>query len=130
MIVADTNVLLYHYTSADFGKLTAALLAQDADWHAPLLWRSEFRNGLATFMRAGYLHVKQSAQYFQHAALFMQGREHEPDAARVLDLAAKSGCTAYDCEYVDLAERLAAPLITADKKLIKAFPAICRALGT
>ena len=130
MIVADTNVLLYHYTSADFGKLTAALLAQDADWHAPLLWRSEFRNGLATFMRAGHLNVKQAAQYFQHAALFMQGREHEPDAARVLDLAAKSGCTAYDCEYVDIAERLAAPLITADRKLIKAFPAICRALGT
>lgn len=128
MIVADTNVLLYHYTSADFGKLTAALLMQDADWHAPLLWRSEFRNGLATFMRAGYLSVKQSALHFEHAALFMQGREHEPDAARVLELAAQSGCTAYDCEYVDIAERLAAPLITADKKLIRAFPGICRPL--
>ncbi len=129
MIVADTNVLLYHYTSADFGKLTAALLLQDAEWHAPVLWRSEFRNGLATFMRAGYMGVKQAALHFSHAASFMQGREHEPDATRVLELAAQSGCTAYDCEYIEIAERLAAPLITADKKLIKAFPGICRALG-
>lgn len=128
MIVADTNVLLYHYTSVEVGKLTAALLLQDADWHAPVLWRSEFRNGLATFMRAGHLGVKQAALHFQHAAAFMQGREHEPDAVRVLELASQSGCTAYDCEYIDIAERLAAPLITADKKLVRAFPGICRPL--
>ena len=79
-------------------------------------------------MRAVHIGVKQAALQFEHAAAFMQGHEHEPDAVRVLELAARSGCTAHDCEYIDIAERLAAPLITADQKLIKAFPAICRAL--
>lgn len=129
MIVADTNVLLYQFTSEEFGTLSEALLLRDPDWHAPLLWRSEFRNGLATLMRAGVLTLKQSTAYFHEAAEFMKGREHDVDAAKVLDLSAKSGCTAYDCEYIELALRLSAPLYTADKKLIKAFPKVCRALS-
>lgn len=46
------------------------------------------------------------------------------DSARVIDLAADSGCTAYDCEFVSLAERLNVPLVTSDKKLLAAFPGI------
>jgi predicted nucleic acid-binding protein len=33
-----------------------------------------------------------------------------------------SDCSAYDCEFVALAKRLNSPLITADKKVLKAFP--------
>lgn len=44
--------------------------------------------------------------------------------ARVIELAAESGCTAYDCEFVSLAERLNVPLVTSDKKMFAAFPEI------
>ena len=128
MIVADTNVLLYQFTSDEFGGAVAALLAQDPDWHAPLLWRSEFPNGLATMMRANVVQLKQAAAYFHEAAEFMKGREHEAAGTRLLERAAKSGCTASDWEYIELGMRLSAPLYTADKKLIKAFPKICRTL--
>lgn len=46
------------------------------------------------------------------------------DDTRVIELAAKSDCTAYDCEFVSLAERLEVPLVTSDKKLLAAFPSI------
>lgn len=46
------------------------------------------------------------------------------DATRVIELAVGSGCSAYDCEYVYLAEALAVPLVTSDKKLLTSFPEI------
>jgi predicted nucleic acid-binding protein len=39
-----------------------------------------------------------------------------------LELAVRSKCTAYDCEYVTLAQDLGVPLVTADKQILRAFP--------
>ena len=43
-------------------------------------------------------------------------------ALRSLRLSRDSGASAYDCEYVALAEHLGVVLVTADSKLLKAFP--------
>ena len=51
----------------------------------------------------------------------MQGRESQPDAATVLMLAAQSGCSAYDCEFVALAQDLGVPLVTSDRRLAAKF---------
>jgi predicted nucleic acid-binding protein len=40
----------------------------------------------------------------------------------MLELAHRSGCTAYDCEFVALAEKLELPLVTSDPQILKAFP--------
>jgi len=40
----------------------------------------------------------------------------------VLTLAAETGSSAYDCEFVSLAISLGVKLITSDKKIIKHFP--------
>jgi predicted nucleic acid-binding protein len=52
----------------------------------------------------------------------MEDREFEPVSSHVLRLAASSNCTAYDCEFVAIAEDLAVPLITADNQLLQHFP--------
>lgn len=40
----------------------------------------------------------------------------------MLRLAADSGCTDYDCEFAVVACHLAAPLLTLDREVLRAFP--------
>ena len=58
----------------------------------------------------------------------MIGHEESVESEAVLRLAASSGCSAYDCEFVAAAQQLDAPLVTADRDLLKAFPALTRSL--
>jgi predicted nucleic acid-binding protein len=39
----------------------------------------------------------------------------------VIPVSTQSGASAYDCEYVALAEALAVPLVTADERLARRF---------
>jgi predicted nucleic acid-binding protein len=40
----------------------------------------------------------------------------------VLELVRDSDCSAYDCEFIALAEKLDVKLVTMDTKILKAFP--------
>ena len=39
-----------------------------------------------------------------------------------------SGCTAYDCEFVALADVHQVPLVTVDRRILKAFPKLAISL--
>jgi len=43
---------------------------------------------------------------------------------QVLGLAIRSRCSAYDCEFVALAQDLRVPFVTADRQVLVAFPSI------
>lgn len=129
MIVADTNVLAYLYLPGDRTADAEALCRRDPEWAAPVLWRSELRNVLATQMRNERLDLAGAQAIQAEAERLLGGREFAVDSAEVLRVAADSGCSAYDCEFVVLAEYLDVPLISADQRLVERFPGRALLLG-
>ncbi len=122
MIVVDTNTIAYLYLPTPGTPNVERLLELDSSWVAPLLWRSEFRNILALYVRKDIVDLTTACQIQDKAEALMAGGEYEIDSLSVLSAAQQSGCSAYDCEFVALAKNLGKPLITADKKLLRAFP--------
>jgi predicted nucleic acid-binding protein len=122
MIVVDTNVLAYLYLPCEFTTAAEALLQRDPEWTAPVLWRSEFRNILAGYLRRQIITFDQACRLQAEAESLLDGFEHDVDSRHVLDLVRTSDCSAYDCEFVALAETLNTRLVTMDKKLLRAFP--------
>jgi len=122
VIVVDSNVLAYLYLPGDFTADAEALLTSDPQWAAPLLWRSEFRNILSGYLRRKSLSFEQATALQAEAEELMAGCEYEVDSISVLELVRGSDCSAYDCEFIALAEKLDVRLVTMDKKLLRAFP--------
>lgn len=122
MIVVDTNLVAAVLLATPERAAAEAVLARDPWWSAPFLWRSELRNVLAPLVRRSGLGLPAAEILCARAQTLLAGREHFVDDATVLRRAAASGCTAYDCEFVALAERLAVPLVTFDRQVLAAFP--------
>lgn len=121
MIVVDTNILAYLYLPGEKTKQSEQALTKEPEWVAPVLWRSEFRNILAYYTHNKILKLDDSLKIMHEAEALMSGGEYDTASAQVLSLAALSGCSAYDCEFVALALDLKVPLVTSDKKVLKAF---------
>lgn len=129
MIVVDSNILAYLYLPGDRTAAAEALLEQDPEWAVPVLWRSEFRNILAGYMRRKTIAFDQALALQSEAESLLSGSEFEVDSGSVLALVRDSGCSAYDCEFVALAIKLDTRLVTVDKKLLREFPARAVALA-
>jgi len=124
MIVVDTNTIAYLFLPTKFTDSIERLLIIDSHWVAPALWRSELRNILATQVRLEIIDFDAACDIQSKAEEILGNNEYVVDSISVLSLAKKSGCTAYDCEFIALAKSLKIKLITADKKLIRSFPEI------
>ncbi len=122
MIVVDTNVIAYLFIPCEFTAPAEALFRRDPEWAGPVFWRSEFRNVLATQVRRRSLSLEQACDIQSEAEDLMAGREYQVPSAEVLRLAAGSQCSAYDCEFVLVAQRLNRRLVTNDRALLAAFP--------
>jgi predicted nucleic acid-binding protein len=122
VIVVDSNVVAYLYLPGEHTAKAEALLELDPDWAAPILWRSEFRNILAGYLRRKTLTFDQAWNLQSEAEDLLAGSEFEIDSRAVLELVRDSDCSAYDCEFVALAKKLQIKLVTMDTKLLKAFP--------
>lgn len=129
MIVVDSNVLAYLYLPGEYTAVAEALMEHDPDWAAPVLWRSEFRNILAGYLRRGKLTFEQAHALQSEAEDLLRGAEYEVDSHSVLELVRDSECSAYDCEFVALAMKLGTKLATMDGKVLRSFPGIAVAFS-
>ena len=128
MIVVDVNVIAYLWLPGDMTGLSEKTLLRDPEWIAPILWRSEFRNILAGYLRRGTLSVDAARRCLEGAESHMAGREFVIPSHQVLPLLSATPCSAYDCEYAALALDRSLPLVTADAQLLAAFPRLAVSL--
>ena len=130
MIVVDTNIISYFYISSDHSDLAEKLLTKDPQWKAPVLWRSEFRSVLGQYLRKELLQLDEVQMILQQAEKLMSDGEYGITSSQVMQLVNSSTCSAYDCEFVALAQHLDVPLITEDKKVIREFPKIAMSMDS
>lgn len=121
MIVADTNLIVYLFITGDQTSLAQEVLSKDPHWIVPPLWQSEFRNVLAGYIRRGMV-LSQAQEIMTNGMATLENRQVIPSPEKILDLISKSDCTAYDCEFIALAQQLDVLLVTADKQLLNRFP--------
>jgi predicted nucleic acid-binding protein len=88
----------------------------------PILWRSEMRSILAGYLRDGSLSRPQVARIMAAAEEGLAGCEHLVPSELVFELVANSKLSAYDAEFVALANALSVPLVTADRAVLRTFP--------
>jgi predicted nucleic acid-binding protein len=129
MIVVDTNVIVHFHMVSERTAQAERAFEKDPDWAAPLLWRSEFLNVLAGYLRRKTISITEAQRIMGEALRVMEGSEIPVPPMHVLELITLSTCTAYDCEFVALAQDLGVKLVTADKQILAQFPEAAIELG-
>jgi predicted nucleic acid-binding protein len=124
MIVADTNIICYFLLPTPYSDSVDKLYKLDPEWVAPILWKSEFRNVLALYLRKEIITFEKALQLQETAESIMVNNEFDVSSAQVLAQVAKSNCSSYDCEFIALAQHLNIPLVTQDKKVLREFSSI------
>lgn len=122
MIVADTNLVAYLLIEGEKTDLARKIWTADPQWMLPTLWRSEFLNVLTTSVRAKVITLAEAHDIWNVAQTVFGQSEVEPAGDAVLETAAARNLSAYDAQYVVAAENLEVPLITSDRRLLKACP--------
>ncbi|MGD9366922.1 MAG: type II toxin-antitoxin system VapC family toxin [Desulfobacteraceae bacterium] len=130
MIVVDTNVIGYLFLSSEQSLSAEQALKKDSEWAAPILWRSEFRNVLALYLRKNLVTLRQAQSIMNGALELLRGREYEVPSYEVLRLVSESKCSAYDCEFIAAANDLKASLVTVDRQLLREFPSVAVSLNS
>lgn len=124
MIVVDTNIIASLWVPNDMDERVYMVFKKDNDWIASLLWRSEFRNVLSIYLRKNILELLVVLQAIEEAEQLMAANEFEVNSTQVMSLVSDSSYSAYNCEFIALADDLNIQLVTFDKKIIREFPNI------
>jgi len=124
MIVVDSQLIAALLLNNEKTDLAREVLRRDDEWIAPLLWRSEFRQLLAFYLRKKVLTLRQASLIMQEAESLMQGGQFEIPSLDILTVTEKYDCSAYAAEYIALAQEQGVPLVTMDKMYLRKFPAV------
>ncbi len=128
MIVVDVNVVAYFFINGEKTALARELLRREPDWRLPALWRHEYLNVLATFVRQGGAAIAEGQMLWRRGIELLGPREEGVEMESALVLAAEHRISAYDAQYIALARQLKTLCVTEDQRLLKAFPESTRTM--
>ena len=123
MIVVDTNILAFMTFATPYSRAVSLLHKRNPVWEAPGRWRGQFLNVVSLYYRKGLLDYEESMAALDFAERLIGPREHTLTAREVMDAIVRSNCSACDCEFVALAQKLGTKLITYQHQVIREFPA-------
>lgn len=89
----------------------------------PGLWWLEVRNVLIVSERRGRIERVATDRFLRELSRLPIVLDHEPVEAALMDAARTHRLSAYDAAYLELADRLSAPLASLDGKLVLAAQA-------
>lgn len=105
-------------------EIADQVMEKDTEWIAPVLWKSEFRNVLALYFRKEIYDLPTILQIMEQAEALMTPNEFQVNSTQVLSFVKDSTCSAYDCEFIALADDAGVPLLTFDQKILTEFPTL------
>ncbi|MBB5633329.1 putative nucleic acid-binding protein [Cryobacterium mesophilum] len=98
-----------------------------ANLYAPELIDVEYASAIRRFVSRRELSAANADRYIETwASTPIRRSRHLPLLPRIWQL--RENISSYDAAYVALAERLAAPLVTADRRLARAASAYCEVI--
>jgi predicted nucleic acid-binding protein len=122
VIVVDTNIIAYFLIVGDRTAQTRQLWQTEPGWYLPALWRHEFLNVLASYTSHSRVPVADMTGIWQYANQLFAATTGEVDMESALELSVVHKISAYDAQFVTLAQQLGTVLVTEDKLLLKRFP--------
>jgi predicted nucleic acid-binding protein len=129
VLVVDANVVVYLLADSERTADARRLWAADHDWWAPRLIVYELANVFTRLVRARALALEAAMAGLETGVRVVRILQRDPPASRILEIASKSGLSAYDATYLAAAEQLRAPLVTEDVRLLRAAPQMTRRLA-
>jgi len=124
MIVVDTNVLVYAIVQLPQTAFARQVATVDPDWVVPPLWHFEFTSAVTTLVHGLALSASQAEAAINYAEQLTAGREMSVDQVAVFRAAIAFNLSAYDAQYVALAEMLKIRCVTADARIVRNAPAV------
>ena len=128
MIVVDVNIIAYFLIEGEKTSSARNLLRREPDWRLPALWRHEYLNVLATFARNGGATTAEVLSLWRRGVEWLGPLEQGVNMESALVLAAGNRISAYDAQYIVLAQQLQTLCVTEDQRLLKTFPALTRTM--
>jgi predicted nucleic acid-binding protein len=124
MIVVDSNIITARNLTSVLTTKAEQVEQKDAVWIVPVLWRYEFQNILATAIKAKQITPEYALDVWQRVAGILVENESEPSPAKVIDLVAQHGITAYNGQFTALAMEMGILCVTEDGELQSKFPRV------
>jgi len=124
VIVVDTNIVAYFLIEGERTAQARLLWQTDPVWYLPALWRHEFLNVLASYALHSRAPVVDMMAIWRYANQQFAATTGEVDMESALALSVEHKISAYDAQFVTLAQQFGTALITEDKLLLKRFPDI------
>ena len=121
-MVIDTSILIPAFVDAPISASARRVVDPKAKWILPPLWRFEFTSAMVTLVRAGEIDSATAFGMMDDARTSVVNREVPVDQNQVLRTAVRYKISAYDAQYISLAEEYGTVCVTADEELLKKVP--------